>query len=100
TSLTVSPASTRPGQAVTFTATVTPYYGSTATPTGEVYFYDTVGSQQTFLGAAALSAGTAAFTTSTLSTGTHQIVAQYLGTAAFMSSSSYAVTETVGLTPV
>lgn len=64
------------GQAVTFTATVT---SSGSTPlTGTVQFKDGT----TNLGAAvALSGTTAAFTTSTLSVGTHPITAVYSGDA-------------------
>jgi uncharacterized protein YjdB len=58
------------GQAVTFTATVTP-----AGATGVVQFLD----GSTVLGSASLSNGTAVFSTASLGTGNHSIVAAYSG---------------------
>jgi len=66
------------GQAVTFTATVSSTYG--AIPDGEfVKFFD--GSK--LMGSVALQSGTAAYTTSTLSVGTHAIKAKYVGDTFF-----------------
>ncbi|WP_420266971.1 Ig-like domain repeat protein [Candidatus Magnetominusculus dajiuhuensis] len=75
------------GAAVTFTATVT---GSS--PTGTVVFADGT----TVLSAVTLnSSAKATYTTSTLSVGTHSIVAGYLGDAANPSSLSAALVQTV-----
>jgi len=82
-----------PGQAVTFTATVKPTTGS-GTPTGTVTFkLDFSG---TILGTQALSAvGTAAFTTSSLSPRTHEIIAVYSGDTDFEGGTSSALSQTV-----
>ncbi len=70
-----------PGQAVTLTASVISIGG---TPTGAVTFYD--GSAQ--LGTATLDAnGNAAFATSSLTAGSHDIVATYGGDSNFAGSS-------------
>ena len=58
------------GQAVTFTARVTGF-----SPTGTVIFFD--GGIQ--IGTGALAVGTATFTTSSLTVGSHSITAQYGG---------------------
>jgi hypothetical protein len=72
------------GQAVTFTATVTPQFGSGAAG-GAVSFYD----GGMIIGNAQLSvAGTAFMTTSLLTIGTHRIMAEYNGNAQFGSSQS------------
>jgi hypothetical protein len=78
------------GQAVTFTATVKPGTGS-GTPTGTVTFNDGA----TVLGMGTLSGGTATFTTSGLTGGTHSITAIYGGDANFASSTSPGLTQTV-----
>jgi len=78
------------GTAVTFTATVTPAFGGTAT--GKVTFKD---------GAAVLGTGTvnasnkATFTTSTLAVGTHNITAVYPGDTHFAGSTSAALKQVV-----
>jgi hypothetical protein len=72
------------GQAVTFTATVSAAPLGLLTPTGTVTFSD----KGTVLGTAALSGGTAAFTTSALSAGKHHITASYNGDAVFAPSAS------------
>jgi hypothetical protein len=84
------------GQSVTFTATVTPNSPSPNNPTGTVTFYD---------GGVSIGAGTlsgtssdkAAFTTGTLSAGTHTITAAYTsGDGNFNPSApSSAITQTV-----
>jgi hypothetical protein len=75
------------GQAVTFTATVT---GNS--PTGTVQFMDGAAN----LGSpVALSGGTAAFTTSALTVGTHAITAVYSGDASNAGSTSPVLNETV-----
>jgi large repetitive protein len=71
------------GQAVTFTASVTPSSG-TGTPSGNVQFLDGT----TSLGSAALSGGSASFTTTSLAVGSHAVVAQYGGDGSFQASSA------------
>ncbi len=74
--------------AVTLTATVA---SSSGTPTGTVSFLDGT----TPMGAAALSGGAAAFTTSSLAAGTHTITAVYAGDANFASVTSSPVTQVI-----
>jgi len=74
--------------AVTYTATVA---GNGATPTGVVTFKD--GSAT--LGQGTLAAGKATFAISTLTVGTHSIVAAYGGDANNVASSSAAMTQTI-----
>jgi hypothetical protein len=82
----------RHGQAVTFTATVVANAPGTAIPTGTVTFKD----KNKTLGTATLNAsGQAAFTTSTLSNGTHPITAAYGGGSGFLTSTSATLTQTV-----
>jgi hypothetical protein len=91
--LSATPTSSNPGQAVTLTAKVT----STAagTLTGTVTFLD---------GTAAIGApvsvanGSATTTTSSLTAGSHSLTAVYSGDASFLTSTSPAVAESVGLT--
>lgn len=91
TTLTTSNASVALGTSVTFTATVTGVPNST--PTGNVVFKDGTNT----LGTVALNGlGVAAFTTSTLTTGTHSITAVYQGDNDYGASTSPAVTEIVG----
>ena len=87
TTLSASPTSAVPGQAITFTAQVT----SATTPTGTVTFREGAA----ILGSAGLTGGTARFTTTTLSGGTHQIYANYASQGSWSTSSSAAVTVTV-----
>jgi hypothetical protein len=70
-----------PGTAVTFSATVTASYGSL---TGKVTFYDGT----TVLGTVPLSANTAAYTSSTLTAGSHNIQASYSGSIDYVTSSA------------
>ncbi len=78
------------GTAVTFTATVTPNYGGTAT--GKVTFKK----GSTVLGTGTLDASNqATFTTSTLAVGTHSITAGYAGNADYDSSKSAVVKQVV-----
>jgi hypothetical protein len=74
------------GQAVTFTATVTP-----STATGPVTFRDGT----TSLGTGTLSSGTANLSTAALSVGTHSITAVYGGDANDTGSSSAPLSQTV-----
>ena len=74
------------GTSVTFTATVSP-----SAATGTVQFFV----DGTLKGSAALSGGSANFTTSQLSAGTHSIKAQYGGSANYNGSTSAVLTQTV-----
>jgi hypothetical protein len=68
------------GQAVTFTAIVSANDSGAPTPTGTVDFYD----GQTYLGTGTLNAsGVASLATSSLSTGSHDITADYSGDDVF-----------------
>jgi alpha-tubulin suppressor-like RCC1 family protein len=81
TTLSGAPVSTRPGQPVAFTATVTSLLG---TPTGSVTFKDGAA----VLGTAPLAGGgVATFNVSSLSIGAHTITAQYVPTGLFGPSS-------------
>jgi hypothetical protein len=77
------------GQAVIFTATVTP--SGLNPPTGTVKFLDGT----TTLGTAILSGATATLTKSTLAVGTHPVTAQYLGDAVSGKSTSSVVNQVV-----
>ena len=88
------------GSSVTFTATVVPSSGSIV-PTGVVQFNDTNTSPPTTLGTATLdSTGTAAFSISSLSIGSHNIVASYLGDANNSPSVSIILSQTVNPAPL
>jgi hypothetical protein len=76
------------GQSVTFTASVTPQFSGTVK--GTVTFYDGAMALKTM----ALSGGVAKFTTSTLTSGAHNITATYNGSANFVGSSA-SLTQTV-----
>lgn len=73
---------------ITFTGTVTSAAG---TPTGSIGFYDGT----VLLSTVAISNGKAAYTTSSLATGTHSITAVYSGDANFANETSGAVAESV-----
>jgi uncharacterized protein (TIGR03437 family) len=87
--VTASPNPSAPGQAVTFTATITPPFSGT--PSGSVTFKDGTST----LGSATLSGGQAGFTTSTLALGTHSISVVYSGDSNFTGTTSTVVTQTV-----
>lgn len=70
------------GQSVTFTATITPQF--TAKVTGNVTFYDGT----TALKTVSVSGNAAKFTTSTLTSGSHNITTTYNGSTSFTSSSA------------
>lgn len=90
TTLTAAPTSTTAGQSVVLTATVG---ASAGTPTGSVSFLDGT----TVIGTATLSAqGTATFSTTSLSAGSHSLSAQYGGAATYAASMSATVTVTIG----
>ena len=88
TSVSASSSSITPGQSVTLTATVSPMYGCTVTPTGGTVQFQVDGSN---LGTAVnlSSNGTATLTTSALTTGSHKITAYYSGSGNFRSGNSY-----------
>jgi hypothetical protein len=77
------------GQTVTFTATVKS--ATTGTPSGTVNFMD----GSTKLGSHALAGGTAAFTTTALTTGTHNITAVYVGNGNYATSTSTVLKQVV-----
>ena len=88
--LTSSASPSLPGQAVTFTDTVS---GMSGTPTGTVTFLDGT----TVLGTATLGAnGTATYTTSALGLGSHDIIAVYSGDSTYAGNAS-ALTQLVVL---
>jgi hypothetical protein len=79
-----------PGQAVTFTATVTSAGG---TPTGIVTFSD----GGTAIGTGRLAGGVATLTTASLLAGAHSITASYAGATGFTASTSSTLTQTVAI---
>jgi len=79
------------GQAVTFTATVTPVAPNTGVPTGTVSF--SVDGTSTFM--ATLTNGKATFTTFSLPVGDHVVTANYNGDVNFSSSSSASFPQNV-----
>ena len=80
------------GQSVTFTVTVAAAPGSTGTPSGGVTFMD----GGSTLGTAVLSGGSAAYSTTALSVGSHSITALYNGDINFIGNTSpSALTVTV-----
>jgi hypothetical protein len=90
TTVTSSPNPSNLDQAVTFTATVTSAAGSP--PDGETVSF----MQGTkLLGTGTLSSGSASFTTSTLTKGTHAVTADYAGDANFAASKSKPVKQVV-----
>ncbi len=91
TTLASTPNPSSGGQAVTFTATVTPAYGGS--PTAPVTFID----GSTTLGSVGVNATThqATLVISTLAAGTHNVVANFVGGLDSAPSSSAAVTQTV-----
>ncbi len=88
TTLRSSQSSSTLGQMVTFTASVAPAAGTTATPTGTVSFEEGT----TVLGTATLgTSGTATFSVASLAAGSHTITAAYGGDANFATSSGTTV---------
>ena len=90
-SLSASAASIPLGQAETVTATLSPTLSGRPTPTGSVNFYDGA----TPLGSVPLSGATAAYSSSSLTTGTHSITATYAGNGNFNPNSTLATSLTV-----
>jgi hypothetical protein len=92
TTLTSAPNPSKSGQAVTFTATITPNF--TGAPTGTVTFRDNT--TATVLGTGAVgSTRHATFTTTKLAVGTHSVTAVYGGDTNFNSSTSAAHNQIV-----
>ena len=80
------------GQSVTFTATVSPASVESATPTGTVTFFD--GRAQ--LGSTLLNSSLiAAYTSSSLTVGSHSITAVYSGDSTYLGSTSAPLIETI-----
>ena len=94
TSLSASATQVTSGQNITFTAGVAPQSGS-GTPTGTVAFLD--GSSQ--IGVGTLSAGSAAFSSISLSVGNHTITAAYSGDSNYATSNSAALSVNVVAPP-
>jgi chitinase len=78
-------------RSVTFTATVAASAPGGGVPTGTVRFFD--GTTQ--IGSATLSAGRATMSTSRLTRGTHTITAVYVGSTAYTTSTSSALSQVV-----
>jgi large repetitive protein len=93
--LTAAPNPATVGQAVKFTATVTPIPGSGA-PTGTVTFKDNGTTIGTGTLAAVGNIRQATFTTSALTLGSHTITAVYSGDADFIGSTSPPLIEVIG----
>lgn len=83
--LTTPASSSTQGQSVTFTATVSPYSGTTPQPTGSVTFTD---GQNTLGSAVTLNGGVATFSTSALPAGANTIYAVYSGDSNFTANTS------------
>lgn len=83
------------GSAVTFTATATSSAG--LSPTGTVNFFD--GTTKIGFSTIVGTTGTASFTISTLTAGTHAITASYLGDTNSGPGTSAAIVQTVNLAP-
>ena len=101
TTVVVTPSTTTPaaGASVTFTATITPTsYSSSGDPSGSVtYLLDGI----TTLGTSTVTAGTpstATFSTTSLTSGSHTILATYSGDTYYATSSAYSSTITVSKT--
>ncbi|MGO4516884.1 beta strand repeat-containing protein [Terriglobus sp. 2YAB30_2] len=84
------------GQQVTFTATLSPFNEGNQTAGGTINFSE----GSTILGTGTLNNGVAQFTTSSLSAGSHSIVAQFPGSGFFGQASSTPLSMQVGPTAV
>jgi probable HAF family extracellular repeat protein len=80
------------GQAITFTAIVSPVSPGAGAPTGTVTFTDGTG----LLNSVALTGGEATCSISTLAPGKHMISAVYSGDSSFLTSTSYSLYEVIG----
>jgi hypothetical protein len=79
------------GQSITLTANVLAVSPGAGAPTGSVVFSE----GSTTLGSASLTGGTATLAISTLSVGTHNIIATYVGDTNFKASNSTTLTQIV-----
>jgi autotransporter-associated beta strand protein len=95
TALTSTPNPSVFGQSVTITATVTAANPGTGFASGLVTFTDMTTGLTLATGVPLNGAGQASFTTTTLTGGTHSIVASYGATTSFNASSSAPLTQTV-----
>jgi hypothetical protein len=84
---------------VTFTATVTPVTAGGPAPTGWVYFQDVTSGTVVLDKGDLNAAGQATFTTSTLSAGSHDIVAAYQGDANYAGNTSPVWVQTITAQP-
>jgi parallel beta-helix repeat protein len=85
-----------PGQAVSFTAVISPAHSFSGVVSGTVDFFDVSPSGvRTLLGEVTVSGNQAVLTTTTLSVGTHNVVAVYNGNSDLQGSTSNTVSETV-----
>ncbi len=91
TALTSTPNPSNSGQPVTLTATISP-----ATATGTVQFFD----GSTFAGTAAVTGGTASLSLSALAVGSHAMSAVYSGDGNYLTSTSFALLQTVNATSI
>jgi len=94
TTLSASSLSAVAGASITFSARVAATSGS-GSPGGTVSFLDGA----TVLGTGTLAAGTATYTTSSLSVGSHTITARYEGDSGDLSSTSTAITVAITAMP-
>jgi hypothetical protein len=81
------------GQNVTFSAAVTPAFGSL--PSGQIAFYDGTN----LLGTANATSGAAQITVQSLTGGTHSVTAQWVASYSYAASTSNAITQTVTPAP-
>jgi plastocyanin len=90
----LSSTTVNPGQSVTLSANVSP--SIIGSPTGSVTFFDGT----TTLGTTLLTGGQAAYTTSTLLSGSHSITASYSGDGNFLTSSASAASTPIVVAPL
>jgi hypothetical protein len=96
TAVIASPAFANVGQIVTFTSTVAANAPGSGTPTGTVDFFDTTTNTDLTPGGVSLSSGTASFSTTSLTVGSHTIKATYSGDTNFLTSNASTGTITIG----
>jgi sugar lactone lactonase YvrE len=85
-SITASSANILAGDALAFTATVSPGAYTTLTPSGSIEFFDT--DTRTSLGSAPVVNGIATLPSAALATGTHNVIALYSGDSHFQAATS------------
>ena len=84
-----------PSVVVYGSGSITATLATSSTATGSVTFLDTSGGAQTTLGTAGLISDSASFSTATLATGAHNLVATYAGDAGHGAAQSSALAMTV-----